>query len=54
VPFYLSNFIIIWFVFDATYLKKSMGIVGFHMMRKTLNQRFPLKDERLFDDLKRE
>ncbi|NIR48039.1 hypothetical protein GWO43_06305 [candidate division KSB1 bacterium] len=29
-------------------------MIGFHMMRKTLNQRFPLKDEQLFDDIEKD
>ena len=42
-------------VFAAISLMWSYGslVIGFHMLRKTLNTKFPFKDEKLFDDIEK-
>jgi hypothetical protein len=48
-----SSFLSILSLFNLAWAARSFSI-GFHMIRKVLNEQFPYHDERLFDDLKKE
>lgn len=48
-----SSLFSIFSFFNLFWAARSFSI-GFHMIRNTLNEQFPLRDERLFDDLNKE